>query len=306
MRINGQPMRPLPPASGDREREDDRGFLFGQLSGYDLAAGDTPPTISIVAGRPLGPPDAGTNHVLVRSMLLGPPYFLQPGDTVTLKETGTGRIRTVNIVGFFSRPRRTRGLVSFFIAPVIGDRALAQALGGADAQTVAALQVASSQVDADAVALQRAVPGAFIVNIGDLTALVENILSELLQLLSVITVLVLGAGLAVVANGVALAMFERRREIALFKAIGFGPGSVLRMVLLENALVGLLAGTVSVLAAALILGVISRLAFQKAIGFDPVVALWVLIAAAFLAVVTAYLAARTPVRIRPLEALRNE
>ena len=101
-------------------------------------------------------------------------------------------------------------------------------------------------------------------------------------------------------------MFEQRREIALYKAVGFGPGSVLRFVLVESILIGTIAGVTSVLGAAIALGLLSRLALQRAIGFDPLVAVYVLAAAAALAVVTSYLAARAPVRVRPLEALRNE
>jgi putative ABC transport system permease protein len=239
-------------------------------------------------------------------MLLDPPFSLQPGDTIELRDPGASLTRTMQVVGFYDRPRRNRIYGSFFNAPIIGDIGLANALGGSDAQTVVTLKVAPEQLTHDSLTLQHALPGAFVLNVGDLVAVVETILSELLNLLGVITALVLSAGLAVVANGVALAMFERRREIALFKAIGFGPRNVLQFVLVENALLGALAGTVSVLAAALTLGILSRVAFQRTIGFDPLVAVYVLIGAALLAVLTAYVAARTPIRVRPLEALRNE
>jgi ABC-type lipoprotein release transport system permease subunit len=54
------------------------------------------------------------------------------------------------------------------------------------------------------------------------------------------------------------------------------------------------------------LGLISHFALTQAIGFDPVVAVLVLVGATLLAVATAFLAARSAVQIRPLEALRNE
>jgi ABC-type antimicrobial peptide transport system permease subunit len=77
-------------------------------------------------------------------------------------------------------------------------------------------------------------------------------------------------------------------------------------VLVENALAGTLAGAVSVLMVVVTLGLISHFALTRAIGFDPVIAVLVLLGATVLAVTTAYLAARTAVRVRPLEALRNE
>jgi ABC-type antimicrobial peptide transport system permease subunit len=63
---------------------------------------------------------------------------------------------------------------------------------------------------------------------------------------------------------------------------------------------------VSVLIAAILLALISHFALQQAVGFDPAVAVIVLVLAIILAVVTAYLTARRPLRIRPIEALRNE
>jgi ABC-type antimicrobial peptide transport system permease subunit len=77
-------------------------------------------------------------------------------------------------------------------------------------------------------------------------------------------------------------------------------------VLVENALVGTLAGAASVLLTAIALALISKLALQQAIGFDPVLAVVVLVIATVIAVATAYLSARAPIAVRPLEALRNE
>jgi predicted lysophospholipase L1 biosynthesis ABC-type transport system permease subunit len=307
--VNGLPLASVigpAPAQSVGDAAEERVRLLSGVTGYDLGHGSLPTQINLVEGRALGPADANTNNVIVRSGLLGPPYSLQLGDWITLKETGTGVTRTVRVVGFYSRQRGVRNFGSFFMEPVVADRSLAVALGGADAQTVVAFSVDANHLSGDATTLQRAVPGALVIDIGDLAAVVEQILNELLNVLAVITALVLGAGIAVVANGVALAMMERRREIALFKAIGFGPGNVLRFVLVENALIGTLAGAVSVLAAAIGLALLSHFALQQAIGFDPVVAVIVLLIAAALAVVTAYLTARVPVRVRPLEALRNE
>ncbi|GAC1321575.1 MAG: hypothetical protein NVSMB22_07330 [Chloroflexota bacterium] len=295
---------PAPPGSpGD---ENDRGRLFDGITGYQLRQGNGPQGLQIVGGRPLRSGDAGTGNVLVRGTLREAPFLLRVGDTLTLKGTASGISRTVQVVGFYNRPRGSRGFGSFFVAPILGDSALATTLGGADAQSIASFVVDKARLTHDAAAIQRAVPGALVIDIGDLTAVVETILNELLNLLAVITALVLGAGTAVVANGVTLAMFERRREIALYKAVGFGPGSVLRFVLVENALIGTVAGATSVLGTAIALGVLSRVALQQSIGFDPLVAVYVLFVATALAVVTAYIAARTPIRVRPLEALRNE
>jgi len=308
--INGQPLAQVigpsqAPAGGD-EGDNEASRFLGGITGYDLAHGGAPSNIVVVDGTPLGPADTRTNHVLVRSAMEGPPYNLAPGSTVTLSESGTGKRATVRVIGFYARQRGVRRFSAFNSPPVYGDRSLAVRLGGSDAQSVISLSVDPDNLAADATTLQREAVGSLVIDIGSLVAVVEQILNQLLNVLAVITALVLGAGVAVVANGVGLAMLERRREIALFKAIGFGPARVLQFVLLENAILGSLAGAVSVLIAAILLGLISHFALQQAVGFDPTVAVVVLLAAIILAVVTAYLTARRPLRIRPIEALRNE
>lgn len=293
-------------AGGENEAADQRGRLLGGITGYDLRHGSQPAQISMVLGRQLAPSDAGTDHVLLRSTLLDAPYSLALGDRVTVRESGTGSQKTVTVVGFYTRSRRLRGFGSFFTPPIYGDQSLVSALGGADTQSVATFSIDPKNLTFDATTLQRQAPGALVIDIGDLAAIVDQILSELLDILAVITALVLGAGLAVVANGVALAMMERRREIALYKAIGFSPDRVLQFVLVENALIGTLAGATSVLGVAVGLALLSHFALQQAVGFDPGVAVLVLAVATALAVGIAYLTARAPTRVRPLEALRNE
>jgi predicted lysophospholipase L1 biosynthesis ABC-type transport system permease subunit len=306
--INGRSVASVlgPVPNGSAADDSREPFLLSGVNGIDLGSGQQPSGVDLVSGRMLGRQDAGTAHAMVRSALEDPPWNLRLGNHVTLSETGTSNRTTIQVIGFYRRPRLRRGFGSFFTAPIFSDRPLTVALGGTDTQWVTNYTVTQSKLTSDATQLQAAVPGALVINIGDLTAVVDTILNELLNLLAVITALALGAGLAVVGNGVALSMLERRREIALFKAVGFSPRNVLQFVLVENALAGTLAGAVSVLMVVVTLGLISHFALTRAIGFDPVIAVLVLLGATVLAVTTAYLAARTAVRVRPLEALRNE
>lgn len=277
---------------------------LGGLTGISLRAGARPASVRVIAGLGLTAADAGTDHVLARAGLRDYPWYLRIGDHVVLRDSSSGVRKTVQITGFYRRSRR--GFSSFFTAPLFGDRKLALALGGADSETILSFNVAPANLTHDAATMQREVPGVLVLDIGDLTRVVETILNELLNLLAVITALALGAGLAVVANGVTLALLERRREIALLKAIGYGPGRVMQFVLVENALSGVLAGAVSVLVLMAALGLLSHFALGTPVAFDPLVAVLVLVASAALAIVTAYLAARGPVKLRSLEVLRNE
>lgn len=304
--INGVPLN-VDPAQAAASADPDRlGRLLGGITGLNLRRGETVAGTKLVAGRGLGPQDAGTNHVLLNSALQRWPYYLRPEYSIRVKEAGTGRGGTLRVVGFYSRPFRRRGFSSFFLSPILGDRSLALRLGGPDAQVVVSLGINPDLLARDATSLQNAVPGALVIDIGSLTAIIDRILGELLDVLAVITAIALGAGIAVVGNGVALAMLERRREIALYKSIGFRPADVLAFVLAENALVGGLAGALSILAAALALDLLSHFALQTAVPFDPTVSVVVVLASALLAVLTAYGAARRPIGVRPLETLRND
>lgn len=294
------------PSSGDPEDRQVR--LLDGITGYNLRQGSRPIDTQIVDGRGLIFSDTGSNHVIVSARLQGPPMKLHPGSRIRLTASGSGKMRTVTVIGFYTHPHgfRARGFTAFFTPPVYGDHSLALSLAGSDAQTVASFTVDATNLAADSTALQRAVPSALVLNVHDLTAVVQRILSDLLNVLIVITALALGAGLGVVGNGVTLAMLERYREIAIYKAIGFQPGNVLGFVLLENALTGVIAGAFSVLLVAVGLAALSHFALQTAIGFDPLLAVLVLIVASLLAVVIAYFSARRPIDVRPLEALRNE
>ncbi|MDQ2742043.1 MAG: FtsX-like permease family protein, partial [Chloroflexota bacterium] len=295
---------PAPATGGQDEGPAD---LLRGVTGYNLRSGARPASITIAAGRPLSSHDTGTANVLLNASLQYSPFSLHPGSHIRLRGSGTGTIDTATVVGFYWLHRfQRRGFASFFTPPIFADRSLALALAGANAQSVVSFTVAPADLTADATALQRAVPNALILNINDLTAVLQQILGDLLSVLVVITALALGAGLAVVGNGVTLAMLERYREIAIYKAVGFGPGDVLRFVLIENALIGVVAGAVSVFLVAVALAGLSHFVLQTAIGFDPLLAVLVLVGASTLAVLVAYLSARTPVGIRPIEALRNE
>jgi putative ABC transport system permease protein len=305
--VNGAPIASITRASSDPSADPDRpGRQLGGVTGLNLRRGQQVSGIRVVVGRPLAPRDAGTSHVLLPNGLRGGPLYLKLGDTIRLEESGTGRKGAVEVVGFYSRPFRRRGFSSFFLSPIVGDRSIALRLGGPDAQVVTSLGVDPDLLTRDATTLQNAVPGTLVIDIGNLTAIIDRILGELLDVLAVITAIALGAGIAVVGNGVALAMLERRREIALYKSVGFRPADVLRFVLVENALVGGLAGAFSILAAALGLDLLSHFALQTAVPFDPVVSVIVVLAAALLAVLTAYVAGRRPIGVRPLETLRND
>jgi putative ABC transport system permease protein len=114
------------------------------------------------------------------------------------------------------------------------------------------------------------------------------------------------AGAVLIANAVGLAMLERRREIGIFKALGYTRGRVLASVLLENALLGLLAG-VSGMAAVRGAVALTNLRFDR-LGMElPATYAVALVALSVaLALASAAVVAWRPTSLRPLEVLRAE
>jgi putative ABC transport system permease protein len=167
------------------------------------------------------------------------------------------------------------------------------------------MTVDSSVLDSDSVTLQRADPSALVANVNDLTVVVRTVLDNLLLVLTVITAMVVIAGIAVVANGVVLALIERAREVAMMKAVGFGPRHVLTLVILEYGLAGFLASAAGVLSIAVTLAILSSRVLQAPIAFSMGISALMLGTFLLVTAVTAWLAARKGAWVRPLAALRN-
>src|SRR6202011_4180588 len=88
--------------------------------------------------------------------------------------------------------------------------------------------------------LQQAAPRVYILDVADFATIVQQILQNLVILMVALASLSVLAGIVIIANTVALAMLERRREIGILKAVGHSSRSVLAQVLVENAVVGAL------------------------------------------------------------------
>ncbi len=91
-----------------------------------------------------------------------------------------------------------------------------------------------------------AVPGAFVIETAALTQLVSSVVNTFTTFPTLIALLGLIVSGVVIANSVVLTTMERRREIAVMKAIGVQRERVLAMLLLENGLLGFIGGLLGV------------------------------------------------------------
>ena len=305
--IDGNPLAATPVPAAPAEPQDGIGPLraLNGVTGYDLGAGAGPTAVRIVEGRALGPSDAGTDNVVVDAALGRTPALLGPGSTITLADSSTGNRLTLTVVGLYGRSGPRALLTSRYSPRVFGDVGAARALGGGTVETVLSMTIASDRLDADSVALQRADPGALVANVNDLTVVVRTVLDNLLLVLTVVTAMVVLAGIAVVANSVTLALLERAREVAMLRSVGFGPSHVVTLVVLEYGLAGFLASAAGVISIATALAILSRQALQTPVAFSAGISAVLVAAAVLVTAVTSWVVARGGAWAHPAAALRN-
>lgn len=90
------------------------------------------------------------------------------------------------------------------------------------------------------------IPGTFLLDTSVFTQLIDGLLGAFTAFPSMVAALGLIVGGVVIANSVVLTTLERRREIAVMKAVGLQRERVLLMLLIENGVLGLIGGLVGV------------------------------------------------------------
>ncbi len=275
---------------------------LGSMQGYTLSSGDDknlPDKANIKSGRDLTAADAGTNNVLLASALQLPPLSLQPGTTIVVQNQA-GESQTLTVVGFWNSDSLT---VSF--SEIFADTQVTQKLGGTQTLDVYSLKVDPTKVIELRKNLNRSLPSASVVSIADLSAIINQVLNGLISMLTTIASLALIAGLIIIANAVALAMLERRREIGILKSVGHTSGSVLATVLIENGLVGGLGALVAMLLVGTVLGILT-LSSGVNFGFNPPIIILIIASSSIVTMAISALVAWSATRVRPLEVLRYE
>ena len=154
-----------------------------------------------------------------------------------------------------------------------------------------------------------AVPGVIVFELDALTQLAKSLLEQLNAIPTLVAWLALVAGTAIIANTVALAVQERRRQIAVMKAIGLKGWRALAMLLVENGLIGLLAGVIGTgvgfgVTVVVVLASPSPGDLQRIIEFGTMG--WLVLMSIAVAIGAAMLSAWGAVREKPLHVLRYE
>jgi len=285
-------------------------FFLSGVTGYDLAQGSLPDTQIVKGlnasqtGRNLGPQDAtpnadGSYNVLMPYAASFGPLNLKLNDTITVGSRDGKTAVTLTIVGFYPTTVSDN-------LPIYGANSLVNTLSGGNPQYIYSLKLDPNQAHAKLQQIQKAVPSVQTFSVVDLLVFINGLLNNLIILLTAIASLAMLAGLIIIANAVALAMLERRRELGILKSVGYTSRSVLSEVLMENGVVGFTGALLAMLLVTLATVVLAKVVFKITLGVSAPIVLGIVLATAAVCMLVAWLVAWNATRVRPLEVLRYE
>src|SRR5579883_2262686 len=306
--INGRPIAAILRARGI-ENPDETIRLLNGVQGYDLAGGQAPdPVILMVqrgsrdthSSRTLTSRDAGTTNAMLPVNATAAPLHLKTGDRITIAASGAPAQVTVTVVGFYLDASRLAA------EPIQVDRRLVAALS-AGAPPVAILAHLDPTTAAATLAhLQDAVPSAQVRSLADQQAAVTANVTNAITVLIAVASLALLAGLIIIANAVALALLERRRDVGILKAVGQTSRGVLGEVLVETGVVGFTGAVLALLLVAVATPLLGALLFGASFGVPLLDVLLIVPATTLVCMLVAAGVAWRATHVRPLEVLRYE
>jgi putative ABC transport system permease protein len=164
----------------------------------------------------------------------------------------------------------------------------------------------SPYVQSIAYQLQEAIPHSHAEQIRQVAQNEGTILSRIKGLMLLLTLAALLASALAVSAAMATAIFERRNEVGLMKALGAGDATVAALFFVEAMLLALIGGAVGFAGGAVLAREIGRSIFDAQISVDPVLFPVILALAVMVTFAGSALAIRRAVKFDPVYALRGE
>jgi putative ABC transport system permease protein len=241
----------------------------------------------VIDGRDLTPEDRGQRVMVVAQGLATAQLGLYPGAIVTIEVDG--QTFEFEVVGITSQFTPTFG--SAFIPP--------DSLGSLDPSfQFNVLQVEAASLNQSLLDLSE-MPFLISLDITFIDGLLARLINQLAAIPTVVGLLSLLAAATIMANTVALATLERRRQIGILKAIGLKGRRVLTVMLLENTIIGLLGGVLGIGLSALFMAIGTVLGVGLAIAIPRDATLTIIllfVASIAIAWVATFLSARVAIR----------
>jgi ABC-type antimicrobial peptide transport system permease subunit len=269
------------------------------------------PAYEMKSGRNLRPEDAGEHLILLRESYFVEEMGIKDGDHLLLLfENGPAEqddvLIRLTVVGIVARQSEQTGFGDQFLVP---PGTLPDAVEPASAVTIAQIDDSDPMYMENVLIAMSDVPGVIALELSVLTQLVESLLEQLKAIPRLVAWLALLAGTAIIANTVALATQERRRQIGVMKAIGLKGWRVLGMLMAENGLIGLIAGLIGVgvgVLATVILVLASQNPDELGDSLDMGTMGWLVVLSISVSVGAAMLSAWTAAAEKPMDVLRYE
>ncbi|HXZ31770.1 MAG TPA: ABC transporter permease [Terriglobales bacterium] len=164
----------------------------------------------------------------------------------------------------------------------------------------------SPYVQSIAYQLQEAIPHSHAEQIRQVAQNEGTVLSRIKGLMLLVTLAALLASALAVSAAMATAIFERRGEVGLMKALGAGDTSVAALFFVEAMLLALIGGALGFAGGALLARQIGQSIFDSKITIDPVLLPVILALAVMVTFAGSALAIRRAVKFDPVYALRGE
>jgi len=282
--------------------------LLSSVEGYDVANGSLPAVgngLKITGGRNLQASDAGSDNILIPWALANLPPLkgkIGVGSTITVIAVGGKTPVTLTVVGIY----QSTGL-NFTLGEIFAPKSVVQALSPTGVlQSIFYMKIDPAKVKPALVQIGKIAPGAGSFNLASIGDFIDQYLNYMILILVTIASLSLLAGIIIIANAVALAMLERRRELGILKSVGYTSRTVLGEVLIENATIGGLGALLAMLLVTFVTSLLGHFFFKSNFSVNGLVVIGLILGSALLAVLTALLVAWGSVRVRPLTVLRYE
>ncbi len=253
-------------------------------------------------GRVLTAADEGTNNVVIPQDFADP-LGLRPGSTLGYTDLG-GHLIDLRVVGIIDPTSLTPSFGGGILASASYLRRYANDAPAAG--SVLYVQYRTGMDSAAASAIDRDLQQDYAFDINSLIPVVDQILQRATVFPVLLAALSLFAGGVIIANTVALAVLERRREIGVMKALGAKGGTVLRLLLLESGIVGFMGGAMGMIMAVIASVLLDNLVLDIPSVIDPAVIGGLVALAVVLALAASVISALPASREKPLIVLRYE
>jgi predicted lysophospholipase L1 biosynthesis ABC-type transport system permease subunit len=320
MKINGEQVEPLHREFGSEEEDPRENSNLERVEagvpmGLTVRASlDDLPDYRMKSGRPLETEDEGQHRIMLRESFITDEFGITTGDRLLfLFENNPGKeddvLIQVRVVGVISRKSEQTGLEELGNLSVLPPGVLSETIKPEGIATVAQIDESDDiYMDQVLVALSD-VPGVVAFELSALTQLAQSLLDQLKAIPTLVAWLALVAGTAIIANTVALATQERRRQIGVMKAVGLKGKRVLLMLMIENGLIGLIAGLIGagvgfVVTVVLVLVSENPEDLKRTVEFSTIG--WLILMSILVAIGAATLAAWSAAAEKPMNVLRYE